>query len=161
MCWPPDTRQLSTCRQYTCHHASIHASQLFKGYNRSWYIGGILRKFGVGKHLPAGLHMGGDALTAHPRVDPATGNALFLFMLMLVLMQMIQKSTIAKTHELLPASSCSCCKLVLWAGCLAALGVAVVHAQPLCNLLCYATWKRQHHCAYAMMPCLSACIHLV
>lgn len=103
--------------------------------------------------------MGGDALTAHPRVDCATGNALFLFMLILVLMQMIKKTTIAKTQELLPASSC-CSKLVLWAGCLAALGVAVVHAHPLRNLLCYAMWKRQQHCARTMMPCLSACIDL-
>ena len=47
--------------------------------------------------------MGGDALTAHPRVDPATGNALFLFMLILVLMQMIQKSTMAKTYKLPPS----------------------------------------------------------
>lgn len=33
----------------------------------------MLRAVGVGKHLPGGLQLGGDAVTAHPHVDPLTG----------------------------------------------------------------------------------------
>lgn len=39
----------------------------------SFASGWVLNRLGVGRHLPGGVRLRGDALTAHPRVDPSSG----------------------------------------------------------------------------------------
>ena len=61
----------------TVSRPSTHSWQLCVGQcTPDLFVGAgwLLSKVGIGRHLPWGVQLGGDALTAHPRVDPATGH---------------------------------------------------------------------------------------